>query len=83
MNPLLEPYSESLTLFFSQFSGLYVVSLVVIFVGFITFNAVPIDPSSSSCERGSHDNAAQPSNQEVAVIGEKQCNRIPLDCTRL
>ncbi|XP_019716937.1 solute carrier family 35 member F2-like [Hippocampus comes] len=70
-------------IFHYNFSGLYVVSLVVIFVGFITFNAVPIDPSSSSCERGSHDNTAQPSNQEVAVIEGKQCKRIPLDCTRL
>ncbi|KAM9732675.1 LOW QUALITY PROTEIN: solute carrier family 35 member F2-like [Menidia menidia] len=46
-----------LLLFHYQFSGLYLVSLVVILIGFITFNAVPTptnptdpEPSSSSSE---------------------------------
>ncbi|KAM7398857.1 hypothetical protein PAMP_018166 [Pampus punctatissimus] len=66
-------------LFKYNFSGLYLVSLVVILIGFITFNAVPTttdstDSSSSSspiCEEGFYVNPAANQNditkQEVAV----------------
>lgn len=61
-----------------QFSGLYLVSLVVILIGFITFNTVPTptdhtDPSSSSsiCEGSLNDNPITTQNdsaeQEVTV----------------
>lgn len=63
-----------------QFSALYLVSLVVILIGFITFNAVPTpldhtDPvtssSSSICEGGWFDNPVATQDditkQEVAV----------------
>ncbi|XP_077421579.1 solute carrier family 35 member F2-like [Vanacampus margaritifer] len=67
-----------------NFSGLYVVSLVLIFAGFITFNAVPIGPSTSpSGDNVHHDNTAQPSKQEVALAQEQQRRSIRLDCTRL
>ncbi|KAM9852931.1 solute carrier family 35 member F2 [Aulostomus maculatus] len=55
-------------LFQYKFSGLYLVSLVVILIGFITFNTVPTSrgPASSSiCEEGCYDNPA--ATQEVAV----------------
>lgn len=62
---------------YSQFTGLYLVSLVVILIGFIAFNSVPTptdlaDPAaspSSICEEG-YDPAAIPkdlTNREVAV----------------
>ncbi|XP_028275734.1 solute carrier family 35 member F2-like [Parambassis ranga] len=70
-------------LFQYNFSGLYLVSLVVILIGFVTFNAVPTpvnstDPaiassssSSSICEEGSYENAVAAQSdiikQEVAV----------------
>ncbi|XP_070762426.1 solute carrier family 35 member F2-like [Enoplosus armatus] len=69
-------------LFQYNFSGLYLVSLVVILIGFITFNAVPTpadctDPTTSSsssspiCEEGCYDNPEATQNditkQEVAV----------------
>ncbi|XP_044059931.1 solute carrier family 35 member F2-like [Siniperca chuatsi] len=67
-------------LFQYNFSGLYLVSLVVILIGFITFNAVPTpadrtDPTTSSsssvCEDGCFDNLEATQNditkQEVAV----------------
>uniref|UniRef100_A0A673B859 Info solute carrier family 35 member F2, like n=1 Tax=Sphaeramia orbicularis TaxID=375764 RepID=A0A673B859_9TELE len=68
-------------LFHYDFSGLYLVSLVVILIGFITFNAVPTPtnatdhaPSSSSssiCEDGCYDNPVATQSdiikQEVAV----------------
>lgn len=63
-----------------QFSGLYLVSLVVILIGFITFNAVPTptdrtdtatSSSSSICEEGSYHNPVATQSditkQEVAV----------------
>ncbi|XP_018516018.1 solute carrier family 35 member F2 [Lates calcarifer] len=63
-----------------NFSGLYLVSLVVILIGFITFNAVPTptdstDPTTSSsssiCEEGSYDNPvashSEITKQEVTV----------------
>ena len=63
-----------------QFSGLYLISLVVILIGFVTFNAVPTptnptDPDTSSsspsiCEEG-YDNPVEIENdvtrKEVAV----------------
>ncbi|KAG7459176.1 solute carrier family 35 member F2-like [Solea senegalensis] len=68
-------------LFRYHFSGLYLVSLVVILIGFITYNVVPTptaptDPSSSSssssssiCEEGQCDVASQNemTKQELAV----------------
>uniref|UniRef100_UPI0037E85995 solute carrier family 35 member F2-like n=1 Tax=Semicossyphus pulcher TaxID=241346 RepID=UPI0037E85995 len=63
-------------LFQYTFSGLYLVSLVIILVGFITFNAVPTPQpapasSSSSCEEGSYDNPVASQDdimkQEVSV----------------
>ncbi|KAM6987526.1 solute carrier family 35 member F2-like [Tautogolabrus adspersus] len=63
-------------LFQYKFSGLYLVSLVVILIGFITFNAVPTPqpattPSSSICEEGSYDNPMATQDdilkQEVSV----------------
>ncbi|XP_041797257.1 solute carrier family 35 member F2-like [Chelmon rostratus] len=67
-------------LFQYNFSGLYLVSLVVILIGFVTFNAVPTptdrkepDASSSSsiCEEGYYDNSVASQDditkQEVAV----------------
>ncbi|XP_058489219.1 solute carrier family 35 member F2-like [Solea solea] len=67
-------------LFHYHFSGLYLVSLVVILIGFITYNVVPTptaptDPSSSSsssssiCEEGQCDVASQNemTKQELAV----------------
>ncbi|XP_074497164.1 solute carrier family 35 member F2-like [Sebastes fasciatus] len=67
-------------LFQYNFSGLYMVSLVVILVGFIAFNAVPTptdctDPATSSsssvCEEGYYDDPMAPQNditkQEVAL----------------
>ncbi|XP_040902645.1 solute carrier family 35 member F2-like [Toxotes jaculatrix] len=67
-------------LFQYNFSALYLVSLLVILIGFITFNAVPTpaDPadhaassSSSICEEGYYDNPVASQNeiinQEVAV----------------
>ncbi|XP_029302417.1 solute carrier family 35 member F2-like [Cottoperca gobio] len=69
-----------LFLFQYNFSWLYLVSLVIILVGFIAFNAVPTptdhtDPatssSSSNCEEGYYDNSVAHQNditkQEVAV----------------
>ncbi|XP_061636831.1 solute carrier family 35 member F2-like isoform X1 [Phyllopteryx taeniolatus] len=70
-----------------SFSGLYVVSLVAIFIGFITFNAVPtpesaVGPSPLS-EEGRHDNA---SKQEVASgsqeVEQRNCTHV-VECTRL
>ncbi|XP_035477572.1 solute carrier family 35 member F2-like [Scophthalmus maximus] len=67
-------------LFQYDFSGLYLVSLVVILIGFITFNTVPTpaapadpttSPSSSICEEGHGGNPAAPqteiAKQEVSV----------------
>ncbi|KAM6932931.1 solute carrier family 35 member F2-like [Xenentodon cancila] len=70
-----------IVLFQYNFSGLYLVALVVILVGFITFNAVPTptglqDPStlsssSSICEDGYYENAVAVQNigtgEEVTV----------------
>ena len=64
-----------------QFSGLYLVSLVVILIGFIAFNAVPTPTdtrtdtttttSSSICEEGYYDNPVAThddiTKEEVAV----------------
>ncbi|XP_061536878.1 solute carrier family 35 member F2-like [Phycodurus eques] len=70
-----------------SFSGLYVVSLVAIFVGFVAFNAVPapegdVGPAPSS-EEGRHDDA---SKQEVASgsreAEQRKCTHV-VDCTRL
>lgn len=67
--------SHSDVFFFSdQFSGLYVVSLMVIMVGFITFNAVPTPsqtPDPVSEERG-HDNQAAVLNDERQVSSEAE-----------
>ncbi|XP_076832102.1 solute carrier family 35 member F2 [Brachyhypopomus gauderio] len=66
-----------LFLFHYTFSGLYVVSLVVIMVGFIVFNAVPtpLPPLTSeleSEERGYSNQAGQfDSEGQADVIGEK------------
>ncbi|XP_020499151.2 solute carrier family 35 member F2 [Labrus bergylta] len=63
-------------LFQYKFSGLYIVSLVVILIGFVTFNAVPTpqpatSPSSSISEEGSYDNTVATQDgiqkQEVSV----------------
>ncbi|XP_060903156.1 solute carrier family 35 member F2-like [Labrus mixtus] len=63
-------------LFQYKFSGLYMVSLVVILIGFVTFNAVPTpqpatSPSSSISEEGSYDNTVATQDgiqkQEVSV----------------
>ncbi|XP_024133219.1 solute carrier family 35 member F2 [Oryzias melastigma] len=68
-------------LFHYSFSGLYLVSLVVILIGFITFNAVPTvtkpaepttssSSSSSICEDGCHDNPVTQddiSSKEVSI----------------
>ncbi|XP_061136540.1 solute carrier family 35 member F2-like [Syngnathus typhle] len=64
-----------------NFSGLYVVSLVVIFVGFITFNAIPIAPATS--DNGGHDNAAdEPTKREVELAEEEKSKSIHVvDCT--
>lgn len=45
----------------TQFSGLYVVSLVVIMVGFIMFNAVPTPNQAPEAvtEEGGHDNEVE------------------------
>ncbi|KAI3353961.1 hypothetical protein L3Q82_018458, partial [Scortum barcoo] len=71
-----------LFLFQYNFSGLYLVSLVVILIGFITFNAVPTptDTSSSSsssvCEEGYYHNPVATQSdiirQEVRVITEEE-----------
>ncbi|KAF7661028.1 hypothetical protein LDENG_00270950 [Lucifuga dentata] len=63
---------SGLFLFQYNFSGLYLVSLVVILVGFITFNAMPTDPtpsSSSIWEEGCYDNPTHSNifKQEVEV----------------
>lgn len=53
----------------TQFSGLYLVSLMVIMVGFIMFNAVPPPnqtPETGSEERG-HDNQATELDEERQV----------------
>ncbi|XP_019961064.1 solute carrier family 35 member F2-like [Paralichthys olivaceus] len=65
-------------LFQYNFSGLYLVSLMVILLGFITFNAVPtpaaptdLTTSSSICEQGCYYNAtasqSEITKQEVSV----------------
>ncbi|CAJ1064868.1 solute carrier family 35 member F2-like [Xyrichtys novacula] len=64
-------------LFQYKFSALYLVSLVVILIGFITFNAVPTpepstsSSSSSTCDEGSYDNSVTTDDdipeQEVSV----------------
>ncbi|MEQ2245041.1 hypothetical protein ILYODFUR_023485 [Ilyodon furcidens] len=69
-------------LFQYSFSGLYLVSLVVILVGFITFNAVPTptiptatsisSSSSSNCEEGFYENPGATENdvtREDAPVG--------------
>lgn len=65
-----------------QFSVLYLVSLVVILIGFITFNAVPTpEPSTSSsssiCEEDSNDDTSVTTEeeimkQEVCVTNERE-----------
>lgn len=57
-----------------QFSALYLISLVVILIGFITFNAVPTpqrDPASSSfsfCEAGFYDNSVTTLNVSIVTV---------------
>ncbi|XP_061576182.1 solute carrier family 35 member F2-like [Cololabis saira] len=72
-------------LFQYDFSGLYLVALVVILVGFITFNAVPTptdlqDPGASSpssiCEDGYYDNAVAAQND---ATGREVTVRIPAE----
>ncbi|MED6262719.1 hypothetical protein ATANTOWER_024686, partial [Ataeniobius toweri] len=68
------------------FSGLYLVSLVVILVGFITFNAVPTptiptatsisSSSSSNCEEGFYEN---PGATENDVTREDAPVEIPIE----
>ncbi|XP_030600896.1 solute carrier family 35 member F2-like isoform X1 [Archocentrus centrarchus] len=74
-------------LFQYNFSGLYMVSLAVILIGFIAFNAVPTptaatDSSTSSsptsaCEEGRHENpaAAQGDAEELQQDGERRRRR--------
>ncbi|XP_022526466.2 solute carrier family 35 member F2 isoform X1 [Astyanax mexicanus] len=58
-----------LFLFQYSFSGLYIVSLVTIMVGFITFNAVPTPspPTESVCEEGGYDNQGAELDEEGQV----------------
>ncbi|XP_047247548.1 solute carrier family 35 member F2-like [Girardinichthys multiradiatus] len=73
-------------LFQYSFSGLYLVSLVVILVGFITFNAVPTptiptatsisSSSSSNCEEGFYEN---PGATENDVTSEDAPVEIPIE----
>uniref|UniRef100_A0A3B1K6A1 Solute carrier family 35 member F2 n=1 Tax=Astyanax mexicanus TaxID=7994 RepID=A0A3B1K6A1_ASTMX len=60
-----------LFLFQYSFSGLYILSLVTIMVGFITFNAVPTPspPTESVCEEGGYDNQGAELDEE----GQKLC----------
>lgn len=60
--------------FLPQFSGLYLVSLVVILIGFITFNTVPTSTvhsesisysSSSLCEESYYENPAPTQNNST------------------
>lgn len=81
MNPLFPSSLFTFTLPPPQFSGLYLVSLVVILIGFITFNIVPTptNPTDSSvsssttsmCEEGCQDNPVAAENdvtrKEVAI----------------
>ncbi|XP_034557666.1 solute carrier family 35 member F2-like [Notolabrus celidotus] len=73
-------------LFQYKFSALYLVSLVVILIGFITFNAVPTpqpapssSSSSSTCEEGSYDTSVTTdediTKQEVSVANESEGER--------
>uniref|UniRef100_A0A3Q3W4Q6 Info solute carrier family 35 member F2, like n=1 Tax=Mola mola TaxID=94237 RepID=A0A3Q3W4Q6_MOLML len=61
-------------LFQYNFSALYLISLVVILIGFITFNAVPTpqrDPASSSfsfCEAGFYDNSVTTLNVSNVTV---------------
>lgn len=73
-----------LFLFHYMFSGLYLVSLVVIIVGSVMFNAVPTqtatpEPSPSACEEGNIQNLVTPRNyftmQEVGSAREEQEKR--------
>ncbi|MCI4385840.1 hypothetical protein PGIGA_G00055430 [Pangasianodon gigas] len=61
-----------LFLFQYTFSGLYVVSLVVIMVGFIMFNAVPTPTRTPEpvSEEGGHDNQAAELDEERQVGSE-------------
>lgn len=56
----------------TQFSGLYIVSLMVIMVGFIMFNAAPTlnqTPEAVS-EEGGHNNQAAELDEEIQVGAE-------------
>lgn len=79
---LIEASLELMLLFLSsspQFSGLYIVSLVAILIGFITFNAVPTpsvqsDASSSSlpsCQESHTNPHLEP--EEVAAGNAATC----------
>nr|XP_057935615.1 solute carrier family 35 member F2-like [Doryrhamphus excisus] len=73
-------------LFHYSFSGLYLVSLVVILIGFTIFNAVPTPtgptPTPSSGEEGHHDNGiVNHSKQEVCE--EERMESADVLCTRM
>lgn len=67
--------------FCPQFSGIYLVSLVTIIIGFILFNAVPThtdytDPTGSACEEGCFDN---PGTSQIDITKQEVVVRLDTD----
>lgn len=68
-------------LFQYTFSGIYLVSLVTIIIGFILFNAVPThtdytDPTGSACEEGCFDN---PGTSQIDITKQEVVVRLDTD----